>query len=302
MPAVDAETPRKMFPPPMTMPISTPSSMTSRTSCATCSRILGAMPYFASPMSASPLSLSRMRLNRGGVAVASGKLLLAGARPREANVRSWDGQGARARGAALIRIVRDGKRAQLGGGERARRRLEGLERRDFHVELRGGEVAEPARAGEDARFEGPYGFVVGAHGAVERAAELVEVPRGVGQPLVQLPSEPRDVAGIGRELLLLPAMGHGEEQREERGRRRQHHALGQGPLEKLVVVLERGGEERIVGQVEDYELGAVVEPLPVCLARELLHVLAHLGSVVAQAGIAPRLVGGLGRVEVGIER
>src|SRR5438067_185045 len=75
MPAVEADTPRKMFPPPMTIPTSTPSSMTSRTSCATCSRIFGEMPYFASPISASPLSLSRMRLNRGGVAFASGKLL-----------------------------------------------------------------------------------------------------------------------------------------------------------------------------------------------------------------------------------
>src|SRR5437763_17181348 len=65
MPSVEAETPRKMLPPPMTMPTSTPSSMTSFTSPAICCKVLGEMPYFPSPISASPLSLRRMRLNRG---------------------------------------------------------------------------------------------------------------------------------------------------------------------------------------------------------------------------------------------
>src|SRR5207248_4417075 len=195
-------------------------------------------------------------------------------------------------------VLGHGGRAQLRGGERACSRLEGRKRRDLHVELRGGQIAEAARARQDPRLEGSYRFVVGAHGAVERAAELVEVPRGVGQRLVQLPSERGDLAGIAGELLLLPAVGDGEEQREERRRRRQDHPLGQGPLEKLVIVLERGGEERVVGQVEDDQLRAVVEPGPVRLARELLYVLPDLRGVVAQAGIAPRLVGGLCRVEI----
>src|SRR5205814_1511924 len=72
MPSVEAETPRKMFPPPMTMPTSTPISMTSRTSCAICWRMRGEMPYLLSPISASPLNLRRMRLNRGGLEVGAG--------------------------------------------------------------------------------------------------------------------------------------------------------------------------------------------------------------------------------------
>src|SRR5438132_2299208 len=71
MPSVLAETPRKMLPPPMTMPTSTPSSMTSRTSWAICCSVLGEMPYFPSPISASPDSLRRMRLNRGALEVGA---------------------------------------------------------------------------------------------------------------------------------------------------------------------------------------------------------------------------------------
>src|SRR5260370_16474116 len=60
-----------MWPPPMTMPISTPRSTTSRTSWAICCSVRGEMPYLPSPMSASPLSLSRMRLNRGDLGVGA---------------------------------------------------------------------------------------------------------------------------------------------------------------------------------------------------------------------------------------
>src|ERR1700760_3295559 len=71
MPSVEAETPRKMLPPPMTMPTSTPSSMTSFTSEAICCNVLGAMPYLPSPISASPLSLRRMCLNFGRFALGA---------------------------------------------------------------------------------------------------------------------------------------------------------------------------------------------------------------------------------------
>src|SRR5690349_220462 len=159
MPAVEADTPRKMFPPPMTTPISTPSSMTSRISCATCSRILGAMPYFASPISASPLSLSRMRLNRGGVAVASGKFfpVRPGGRGKLTCAPGTVKERPLAE-VASVRVVGHWRRAQLGGGERPRRRLEGREGRDLHVELRRGQVAEAARARQDARLERPHRF------------------------------------------------------------------------------------------------------------------------------------------------
>src|SRR5438552_18654431 len=56
-----------MFPPPMTMPTSTPILTMSRTSWAICSSVFGEIPYFASPISASPLSFRQMRLNLGGL-------------------------------------------------------------------------------------------------------------------------------------------------------------------------------------------------------------------------------------------
>src|SRR3954470_16325909 len=58
-----------MFPPPITIPTSTPISMMSRTSCAICCSVFGEIPYLPSPISASPLSFRRMRLNRGGLEV-----------------------------------------------------------------------------------------------------------------------------------------------------------------------------------------------------------------------------------------
>src|ERR1044071_3941062 len=61
MPSVLADRPRKMLPPPRTMPTWTPSACTSFTSCASPARISSAMPCPASPASSSPESLSRMR-------------------------------------------------------------------------------------------------------------------------------------------------------------------------------------------------------------------------------------------------
>ena len=70
MPAVEAETPRKMLPPPITTAICTPAFTTSPISEAMRTRVGGWMPYFPSAIRASPDSLRRMRRYRsGGVAV-----------------------------------------------------------------------------------------------------------------------------------------------------------------------------------------------------------------------------------------
>src|SRR5471030_925094 len=71
MPSVEAETPRKMLPPPLSLHDALPISMTSFTSPAICCSVLGEMPYLPSPISASPLSLRRMRLNRGRFALGA---------------------------------------------------------------------------------------------------------------------------------------------------------------------------------------------------------------------------------------
>src|SRR5215472_6835641 len=61
MPRALPASPRKMLPPPSTMPICTPRACTSRTSSAMPESTSSSMPWPASPASSSPESLSRMR-------------------------------------------------------------------------------------------------------------------------------------------------------------------------------------------------------------------------------------------------
>src|SRR3954471_17463462 len=65
MPAAPGATPRKMLPPPMTAPISTPRRDTCATSSTMASIVARLMPYGSSPIRASPDSLSRIRLYFG---------------------------------------------------------------------------------------------------------------------------------------------------------------------------------------------------------------------------------------------
>src|SRR5512145_1171339 len=65
MPAAPGATPRKMLPPPMTTPISTPRRATCATSATISSIVCRLMPKGSSPMSASPESLSRILLYFG---------------------------------------------------------------------------------------------------------------------------------------------------------------------------------------------------------------------------------------------
>src|SRR5262245_37529882 len=65
IPRALAASPRKMLPPPRTMPTSTPRSRSSRISCATPPMTFSSIPWPASPARISPLSLRRMRRNFG---------------------------------------------------------------------------------------------------------------------------------------------------------------------------------------------------------------------------------------------
>src|SRR5437870_64574 len=116
-----------MLPPPMTMPTSTPSSMTSFTSDAICCSVFGEMPYLPSPIRASPLSLSRMRLKRG-VAVAG---VVTGGLPI---LRFFEGQG------TSVRIVRE----VAGDDRQARSGLDARQRLHRHVDRRRLQVFEAA--------------------------------------------------------------------------------------------------------------------------------------------------------------
>src|SRR5574343_197358 len=69
--------PRKMLPPPITTPISTPKSATALTSPQIAAMVCGLMPYASPPIKASPESLRRMRLYFGVlIGVPFNKLLL----------------------------------------------------------------------------------------------------------------------------------------------------------------------------------------------------------------------------------
>src|SRR5687767_5555351 len=65
MPAAPGATPRKMFPPPMTTPSSTPRRATCAISATIASIVCRLMPKGSSPIRASPESLRRMRLYFG---------------------------------------------------------------------------------------------------------------------------------------------------------------------------------------------------------------------------------------------
>src|SRR2546421_3308177 len=65
MPAAPGATPRKMLPPPITMPISTPRRDTCATSATIASIVWRLMPKGSSPIRASPDSLSRILLYFG---------------------------------------------------------------------------------------------------------------------------------------------------------------------------------------------------------------------------------------------
>src|SRR5256885_1563270 len=65
MPAAPGATPRKMLPPPITTPISTPSRDTCAISATMFSIVWRLMPNGSSPIRASPESLSRIRLYSG---------------------------------------------------------------------------------------------------------------------------------------------------------------------------------------------------------------------------------------------
>src|SRR5581483_7944381 len=65
IPSVAAVTPRKMFPPPMTMTICTPALCTATISSAIPARVSASMPVRRPPISASPESFRRMRLYFG---------------------------------------------------------------------------------------------------------------------------------------------------------------------------------------------------------------------------------------------
>src|SRR5512132_288584 len=231
-----------MFPPPITMPTSTPISTSSRTSWAICCNVRGEMPYLPSPISASPLSLRRIRLKRGGLCEGTvtgrGSYLAPQRRSRRASRNACQVSRKRVRpsvdvdGDADVNVCTRLPPASVCVVEallarrarEARQDLDLRERVELDVDGAGLELFEAARGGEEPGIERSDGAVVGLERALQRAAELGEVLAQVGDALVQLAAFARDLARVDGHRVLLPDVGDGEQQGEQGGRRGEHDA------------------------------------------------------------------------------
>src|SRR3954466_4487398 len=201
-----------MFPPPMTMPTCTPISMRSRTSWAICCSVLGEMPYLPSPISASPLSFKRTRLNLGaldlGAVTGRGSYLATLGWSRRSNARP---SGLPRR--ISVRVV------QGFLARRPRRPGEHLDLRqrfELHVHRARLQLLETPRRRQEAGVERPDRAVVGPERALQCTAELRQMPAQIGDPLVQLAPLVGDLARVRGDRLLLPDVGDGQEQRQQR--------------------------------------------------------------------------------------
>src|SRR5690242_4720513 len=183
----------------------------------------------------------------------------------------------------------------------SRRLLDGDERRDLFA-ARGAEVAEAPRRRQHARLHRSHERVVRVHRAAERGPDRIEVTGQGLQAIVELAPELANALGVGRDLLLAPAVPDGVQQRDQgRGRRDDDTAI-HAVLDERRIRLGRGADERLARDEHDHELGCGRELLPVRLGRERAHVIAHLAGVTHHRA-APLVLGrGGGRLQVRGER
>ena len=83
-----------------------------------------------------------------------------------------------------------------------------------------------------------------------------------GEADVQLLAEPGDLGRFLGDLLLPPDAGDGAGDGDEVGRRGEQHAALERPFPEAVVLLERGGQEMLAGNVHDDIIGGVAELAP----------------------------------------
>src|SRR5262249_42180793 len=121
----------------------------------------------------------------------------------------------------------------------------------------------------------------------QRAHALVELAAGLADLLRRL-----------RDAMLAPRLRRAPEQRDQVDRARQQHALLHPAVDQTRVDLKGGTEEVLPGQEHDDELRGRLELLPVGLAGELSHVLAHEAGVLFEQAAALPVARRLG-VEVG---
>src|SRR5207245_6657465 len=170
MPSVLADTPRKMFPPPMTMPTSTPIPTMSRTSWAICCKVLGEIPYFPSPINASPLSFRRMRLNRGreGAVTGRGSYLAPRSRSSSGNSRDQPPSTPATPGISFGSVGVVGKPFVACRARQSGQHLHLGERVELDVHGARLQLLEPARRRQQAAVERPDGTAVRLESPLQR--------------------------------------------------------------------------------------------------------------------------------------
>jgi hypothetical protein len=194
-----------------------------------------------------------------------------------------------------------GKAQQIRLLEHPRDRVDGVGRRDLgrgrHFEL-----SQSARADQRARLERPGRGIVGLHRSVQFFPHLVEVIREPSEALVELLAEGRHLAVVLGKRFLPPCVGDRREERNQRDRARQQHALLESMLDQVQVALECGAEQGLTREEHHRHLRRVAERLPVRFAAEAIHVLPDLACVPLQLLRARLLVWRFLRIEERFER
>ena len=165
------------------------------------------------------------------------------------------------------------------------------------------QLLELARLDEHVALERADRLVVGIEARLQprrRASSKCSAERA--NRLVQVAAELADLPGVLLHRLLLPAVGDGPQQRDQRRRARRDDLALDAELDERRVLLERGAEEHLARQEHDDELGARRDVGEVALGAELREMRAHLTRVIGEQRLPRGLVGRLERSQVGVER
>ena len=119
---------------------------------------------------------------------------------------------------------------------------------------------------------------------------------------MQIAPDLRHRARILGDALLLPAVGDRTQQRDQRRRRGDEHALARALLQQRRVGLERRVREVLARQEQEDEVGRRLELVPVGLGRQTPDVLAQQARVRGERRGAGRLVVRLVGVEERMQR
>ncbi len=114
---------------------------------------------------------------------------------------------------------------------------------EFLAAVGAAEFEEAFAGGADHALVTADGVVVGAVGAVESLADVLEVVGEFGDAAEEFGCGFGDGSGVLGLIVLLPTDADGAEQCDEGGRRREQDAAIGGPDDQIAIALQRGAEE-----------------------------------------------------------